>query len=386
MTPRSHFPTPGRTAVAAVALLIGAAAAPAQHVTWRTEYNAARREATEKNRPLVLEFGTEACFWCKKLESTTLRDPAVAALLNDRFVPVKLDAERETTLSQALRIQTYPTLIVAAPEGKILGILEGYLEPEKLLDNLQKALAASTNAAPDWMTRDMMEATKAITDGDNPRAVALLKTILEDKGDRPVQVKAREALKALEQQADGRLARAKQLEDKGQTLEAMDTLAELMRSYPDTPAAAQAKTLIASLAMKPEIRDQQRGRRAKELLAQAREEFRTQQFSGCLDRCDLITANYPLSAEANEAVQMAAEIRSNPDWLAKACDQLNEKLGNLYLAQAESWSRKGDKTQAAACLEKVRQLAPGSQLAQMAQTRLKEMTGKTGVLTGFEKP
>ena len=30
----------------------------AQEVEWRTDYNKARQEAVEKNRPLVLDFGT----------------------------------------------------------------------------------------------------------------------------------------------------------------------------------------------------------------------------------------------------------------------------------------------------------------------------------------
>src|SRR5688572_29135614 len=85
------------------ALVLAASArpapAPAQQVQWRQDYNVARKEAAEKGRPLLIDFGTESCFWCKKLDLTTLRDPAVVAVLNESFVTLKVDAEREVSLT-----------------------------------------------------------------------------------------------------------------------------------------------------------------------------------------------------------------------------------------------------------------------------------------------
>src|SRR5262245_56806606 len=116
----------------ALVLAAWAGPAPAQQVNWRHDYNAARKEASEKGRPILIDFGTESCFWCKKLDLTTFRDPAVAALLNEQFVALKVDAEREALLTESLRIQQFPTLVLAGPEGKILGVLEGYQEAPRL--------------------------------------------------------------------------------------------------------------------------------------------------------------------------------------------------------------------------------------------------------------
>src|SRR5437764_7007061 len=102
--------------VIAIVLSACARPAPAQSVQWRSDYNAARKEATEKGRPILLDFGTENCMWCKKLDHTTFREPSVVALINESFIALKVDAEREPILTQALRIQTYPTLVVAGPE------------------------------------------------------------------------------------------------------------------------------------------------------------------------------------------------------------------------------------------------------------------------------
>src|ERR1700685_2729566 len=82
----------------------------AQDVNWRHDYAAARKEASETGRPLLMDFGTEACVWCRKLDATTFRDPRVVKLLNEPFIPVKIDANREIRLTQALAIDSYPTV------------------------------------------------------------------------------------------------------------------------------------------------------------------------------------------------------------------------------------------------------------------------------------
>src|SRR5271154_830465 len=87
----------------------------AQEPHWRTDYNEARREAKEKNRPILLDFSTENCFWCNKLEMTTFRDPAARKLMNERFVLLHVDAQQNMQLTEALRIQSFPTLVLAAP-------------------------------------------------------------------------------------------------------------------------------------------------------------------------------------------------------------------------------------------------------------------------------
>ena len=88
----------------------------------------ARQEAKDKQRPIVLDFGTSNCFWCKKLDITTFRDPAITKLLAERFVVAKIDAEKDAALAQQLGISSYPTLVFATPDGKILGKHEGYVE------------------------------------------------------------------------------------------------------------------------------------------------------------------------------------------------------------------------------------------------------------------
>ena len=371
LTPRTIRPR--LVILSALVLAAGPRPAAAQQVKWVSDYNVARKEASEKGRPILIDFGTENCFWCKKLDLSTFQDPAVVALLNEQFVALKVDADRESTLTQTLRIQQYPTLVLAGPEGKILGVLEGYQEASVLAEQLRKV--ANGYKTPDWMTHDFQEAAKAIVASDYTRAVTLLKGVTQDGKDRSVQVKARQVLQDLEQQAAGRLARAKGLVDRGQSAEAAEAVTELLRSYSGTQAAADGAGLLTALAAGPELRDQQRGRRARELLAQARDDYRTQQYLGCLERCELLSTSYADLPEGAEARQLAGEVKDNPELLARACDSLNQRMGVMYLTLAESWMKKGDARQAQLCLERVMQAAPGTRQAEQAQVQLARLQG-----------
>jgi thioredoxin-like negative regulator of GroEL len=356
----------------------------AQEVTWREDYNAARREAQEKGMPLVLDFGTENCFWCRKLDETTFRDPAVAGLISQRFIPLRMDARRNAELTEALHIQSFPTIVLAAPDGKILGTLEGFTEAVRFHEHLARVLQVLSN--PEWMTRDVEEAEKAVAASDYARAVALLKSVVEDGKERPVQAKARQVLNDLEQQAAGRLAHAKQLEDGGQITEAMDALTELLKNYAGTQASAEGGRALNVLAAKPEVKAQMRTRRARELLAQAREDYRAQQYFWCLDRCEMLSASYGDLPEAVEALQLTAEIKNNPDWMRQACESLSDRLGVLYLSLAETWIKKGQPHEAVACLERVIQALPGTRQAEVAQTRLAQLQGQPSPRVDFKKP
>src|SRR3989442_890758 len=97
----------------------GATVPATPEIRWRTDYAAAVKEAHDRNLPLMVDIGTVNCYWCKKLDDSTLRDPRIIAVLNERFVPLKLDGEKEPALVQHLGIVSYPTMVLAAPDKRI---------------------------------------------------------------------------------------------------------------------------------------------------------------------------------------------------------------------------------------------------------------------------
>jgi tetratricopeptide (TPR) repeat protein len=353
-------------------------------IKWRADYDAARKESVEKSKPIFLEFHTPECYHCRRLEAGPFRDPDVTKLLNDRYIPLRIDAAASPRLTEALRIQAYPTMIIAAADGKIIAFLEGYQDARPLADHLQRALAVQT---PDWMARDFQEASKAIAAGEYAKAVSLLKNVLEDGKDRPVQTKARAVLNEIEQQAAGRLVRVKKLEDKGQYAEAMDLLTELISRYAGTLSATDGAKMLTTLAERPEFKANQRARRATDLLAQAREAFKAEKYSAALELCEILETTYKDLPEGKQGSALAGEIRSSPEKLAVACEHLNERLASMYATLGDTWLKKGEREQAAAYFEKAVRAAPASLVARDAQTKLTTLSGKPPAIpTGFKKP
>jgi uncharacterized protein YyaL (SSP411 family) len=63
---------------------------PVDWLPWGEE---AIARAREEDKPLLVSIGYSACHWCHVMERESFEDPEVAALMNDRFVCVKVDRE-----------------------------------------------------------------------------------------------------------------------------------------------------------------------------------------------------------------------------------------------------------------------------------------------------
>ncbi len=79
-------------------LLVISYALQAQEINWLTWEQAAA--ANEKQpKKIFVDLYTNWCGWCKKMDVTTFKDPAVVALMNEKFYAVKLNAEQKDTIS-----------------------------------------------------------------------------------------------------------------------------------------------------------------------------------------------------------------------------------------------------------------------------------------------
>jgi uncharacterized protein YyaL (SSP411 family) len=62
-------------------------------VNWQPWDTTALEAARELDRPIFLSVGYSACHWCHVMEEESFADERVARVLNDSFVPVKVDRE-----------------------------------------------------------------------------------------------------------------------------------------------------------------------------------------------------------------------------------------------------------------------------------------------------
>lgn len=94
-------------------------------VDWFPWGEEAFAKARAEDKPLFLSIGYSACHWCHVMERESFEDPVTAALLNERFVSVKVDREErpdvDSIYMQAVQMMTghggWPMSMFLTPEG-----------------------------------------------------------------------------------------------------------------------------------------------------------------------------------------------------------------------------------------------------------------------------
>ncbi len=69
-------------------------------VDWYPWGEEALRVARESGKPILLSVGYSACHWCHVMAHESFEDPAVAALMNELFVNIKVDREERPDIDQ----------------------------------------------------------------------------------------------------------------------------------------------------------------------------------------------------------------------------------------------------------------------------------------------
>lgn len=117
--------------VAAFAAVMSAGNAFAGGEGWTTDFEAAKKQATEEKKSLLIDFtGSDWCGWCKKLDKEVFVHDAFKAGVKDKFVLVELDFPRdkskitEETLAQNKELQKkygvrgFPTILITDEQGR----------------------------------------------------------------------------------------------------------------------------------------------------------------------------------------------------------------------------------------------------------------------------
>jgi thiol:disulfide interchange protein len=134
--------------LALASLLLAPARAADSAVPFRPlAFDAAAQAATAEGKLVFIDFFTTWCEPCKRLDATTWSDPAVARLLGEKTVPLKLDAEKERDLATRFKIEAYPTLLLLKPDGTEVDRLIGFREAPKFIEEFTAALAGRNSLA-----------------------------------------------------------------------------------------------------------------------------------------------------------------------------------------------------------------------------------------------
>jgi uncharacterized protein YyaL (SSP411 family) len=114
------------------------AAAQGDMVEWR-KYDFGMEKAENEDIPVIIDFYTDWCSYCKLMDENTYTDPDVIAK-SKSFVAIKVEAEKESDVSKNYDIPGYPTIFFLMPDGTIISKVVGYTEVEPFLKEMNDAL------------------------------------------------------------------------------------------------------------------------------------------------------------------------------------------------------------------------------------------------------
>jgi uncharacterized protein YyaL (SSP411 family) len=95
-------------------------------VDWWTWDQEALDEAARLDRPIFLSVGYAACHWCHVMAHESFEDPSVAAVLNEFFIPIKVDREERPDVDALYMAATqlvsghggWPMSVFLFPDGR----------------------------------------------------------------------------------------------------------------------------------------------------------------------------------------------------------------------------------------------------------------------------
>jgi uncharacterized protein YyaL (SSP411 family) len=95
-------------------------------VDWYPWGEDAFERARAEDKPILLSIGYAACHWCHVMEHESFEDEETAKLMNERFVPVKVDREERPDVDglymEAVVTMTghggWPMTVFLTPDGR----------------------------------------------------------------------------------------------------------------------------------------------------------------------------------------------------------------------------------------------------------------------------
>lgn len=201
-------------------------------ILWARNFDLAKRSARASKKLILVDFYTDWCTYCKKLDRDIFPDNRVVQALS-AVVPVRLNAEREGAgLARQFGVTSYPTLLFLDESGNESGRISGFLPVGPFVSEVESAVKTHREL-PQRIAK-----VKA-TPNDTKAALELLKTYAMMRRTQPS-----EALAAQIQRIDPTNSR-------GQLAEALNLVGELNLQTAFVDKARRRFTMAEKVSKRP---------------------------------------------------------------------------------------------------------------------------------------
>jgi thioredoxin-related protein len=152
-------------------------------ISWNNDLKAALKEAKENRKPVMVDFSTKWCKWCKELDRNTYSDNRVNEL-SAYFICVKVDAEEYPAIADKYNIRGYPTVAFLNHNGLVNSRVMGYRTPEAFIKIMDSVLGKMGISRKDTnIARDQGLQLSGIIYNKQKMPVAIINNTLVKEGD-----------------------------------------------------------------------------------------------------------------------------------------------------------------------------------------------------------
>jgi uncharacterized protein YyaL (SSP411 family) len=160
--------------------LVSAQAGENTRINWQPWSESIFREAAKQHRFVLVDLEAVWCHWCHVMDENTYSDPKVSALINARYLAVKVDQDSRPDLAARYEDYGWPATIVFNTDGSEIVKRQGYIPPIPMASMLQ-AIIDDPSPGPSILPETALEPAQDAALSPNEREK--LRQILRDRYD-----------------------------------------------------------------------------------------------------------------------------------------------------------------------------------------------------------
>src|SRR3989304_10005082 len=107
-------------------------------IAWMEWSDAAFTKAKQEDKLLLLDITAVRCHWCHVMDETSYSDLEIIRIINERFVPVRVEADERPDVQNRYLSGGWPTTALLIPSGEVLWS-GTYVPPGQLKEVFRKA-------------------------------------------------------------------------------------------------------------------------------------------------------------------------------------------------------------------------------------------------------
>jgi len=108
-----------------------------KNIEWQSWNDSVFAEAEREHKFVLLDLQAVWCHWCHVMDDKTYSDPRVIALIQSRYIAVRVDQDAHPDLANRYQDYGWPATVVFNAKGGEIVKRQGFLPPEQMASMLQ---------------------------------------------------------------------------------------------------------------------------------------------------------------------------------------------------------------------------------------------------------